>query len=381
MNTKNILVSFLLIASVLLLTATVSAANFSISGVKLDNVDYANTELTAGESVTVKLQLTSDIDAKDVVVKVELGSETAEKTVGVLRNATAKEVVLTIEVPSDFKKDSLDKTMDFEITVEGEEIESGDDLELGTPFNEEVQVLRPSYEVAIKSITASNIVEAGETMSVNVVLRNTGYNDVEDVFVTISVPELGITKSVYFGDIVNAEYEAENPEDDDATDTVVGTISLNVPYSAKSGVYTLQVDAETDDSKNTATREITINNGVSDVAIKSGNDLVLLNPTNKLVVYTVKYLANEEVVVIPAASSKTVTIESSNSDFDVTVYNGETLLSTVKFTGASETTELTSPVFVLTVILAIVFLVLLVVLVVLLTKKPAKAEEFGESYY
>jgi len=36
---------------------------------------------------------------------------------------------------------------------------------------------------------------------------------------------------------------------------------------------------------------------------------------------------------------------------------------------------------VLTIILAIIFVVLLVVLIVLLTRKPAKAEETGESYY
>jgi hypothetical protein len=379
MNTKNILVSFLLIASVLLLTATVSAAEFSISSVKLDNVNISDATLTAGDSVTARIKFSSDVvDAKDVVVRVELGDETVEKVVkNIVKNGSITEVVLTLEVPSDFKKDLLEKTMDFEITVEGEAINSSDDLKLGTPFNEEVLVLRPSYDVAFKSFSVSNT-EAGETMSIDFVLKNTGYNNIDDVYVTVSIPELNLEKSVYLGDLVNVD---EEDTTDDLYNTVSGRISLDLPYSVKSGVYTLQVDVETDDSKDTATKEITINNGVSEIAIKSGNDLVLLNPTNKLLVYTVKYNANEEVVVIPAASSKTVTIGASDSDFDVTVYSGATLLSTVKFGGSSETTELTSPVFVLTVILAIVFLVLLAVLVVLLTKKPQKAEEFGESYY
>ncbi|MCK9568268.1 hypothetical protein M0R72_04945 [Candidatus Pacearchaeota archaeon] len=377
MNTKNILVSFLLIASVLLLTATVSAAEFTVSSVTINGIDAETTTVNAGDTITIKLDVTSDVDARDVVVKAEFGDVEVESELGILYNGTTERVKLTLKVPSDFDDDEVDNSVELEITVEGEEIE-GDDFDNSSSFD--ITVLRQPYEVSIKSVSTNNLVEAGETMSVNVVLRNTGYNDVEDVFVTVSVPELGIAKSVYFGDIVTGYTESDTDDDDD-TDTAVGTISLSVPYSVKSGVYTVQVDVETDDSKDTATKEITINNGVSDVAIKSGNDLVLLNPTNKLVVYTVKYLANEEVVVIPAASSKTVTIDSSNSDFDVTVYSGETLLSTVKFGGSSETTELTSPVFVLTVILAIVFLVLLVVLVVLLTKKPQKAEEFGESYY
>ena len=111
----------------------------------------------------------------------------------------------------------------------------------------------------------------------------------------------------------------------------------------------------------------------------------MLNPTNQLKVYTVKYAETEVAVIVPAASSKSVTIETPTSgeyEFDVLVFSGNELLSTVKFSGTgTPTTSLTSPVMILTIILAVVFLVLLVVLVVLITKKPQKAEEFGESYY
>ena len=57
------------------------------------------------------------------------------------------------------------------------------------------------------------------------------------------------------------------------------------------------------------------------------------------------------------------------------------LVSTITFTGSEEVSQLASPIVILTIILAIIFLVLLVVLIVLVTKKPEKAEEFGESYY
>ena len=143
-------------------------------------------------------------------------------------------------------------------------------------------------------------------------------------------------------------------------------------------------EAENDEATATPVKkEITISNSVSDIAMKSGNDLVLINPTNSLKVYKLVYNSNEVVVILPAASTKSVPIEPSTNEeaFDVSVYAGETLLSTVKFSGSQATAQVTSPVFVLTVILAIVFLVLLVALVVLITKKPQKTEEFGESYY
>lgn len=375
MNTKNILVSFLLIASVLLLTATASAAN--ITEVKVDGIEATgdNVAVIAGDSITVKVVFTAEENATDVRLRAEIEGDTEDTSAVTSKfDIEAGKVyfkTLTLEVPADFDKDELNNELNLNIKIWNSDFKNDTDVTLN--------LQRESYNVAM-AVTTSNA-EAGETMSVDVVLKNVGYNDADDVFVTVSVPELGIKKQVYFGDIVTGYTEADEDADEDDTDTVTGRIALDIPYSAKSGVYTLQVDVEADESKNTATKEITINNGVSEIAIKSGNDLVLLNPTNKLLVYTVKYNSNQEVVVIPAASSKTVTIGTSDSDFDVTVYSGETLLSTVKFGGSSETTELTSPVFVLTVILAIVFLVLLAVLVVLLTKKPQKAEEFGESYY
>jgi len=104
-----------------------------------------------------------------------------------------------------------------------------------------------------------------------------------------------------------------------------------------------------------------------------------------LQVYTVKYLDQTVSVVMSPASSKDVTLQLPTGEykFDAVVYSGNTLLSTVNFSGTNQATtpQLTSPVLVLTVILAIVFVVLLVVLIVLITRKPAKTEEFGESYY
>lgn len=380
MNTKNILVSFLLIASVLLLTATASAYTVdgdlvTVENVKIDGVDASlhNISVVAGDTIEVKIVFTANADASNVRIKAELEGDTEDNTevtsfFDVEENMTYVKT-LTLKVPAEFKKDKLSNELDLSLKIwNSDDKTEVEDITLN--------VQRSSYDVAIKSVMASNTVSAGETMSVDVVLKNTGYNDVDDVYVTVSMPELGIEKSVYFGDLVNV-----SNDEDDEYNTVNGRIYLDIPYSADSGVYELQVEVESDDSKNTATREITINNGISSVAIKSGEDLILLNPTNRLTVYTVKYLANEEVVVVPAASSKTVTVGSENSEFDVTVYSGDELVSTVKFGGSDETTELTSPVFILTVVLAIVFLVLLVVLVVLLTKKPQKTEDFGESYY
>jgi len=384
MNTKRTLVSFLLIASVLLLASTVSAYSFGAGS------DYSNltvkvngdtaavaTDLptvNAGDDLTVQVKFNSSITDS---IKVKATLEGYNKDVTALTSAFDVEAgnsyvkTLTLTVPSDFANSAV--TGDFPLTVKigNEEVSLGN-----------VHVQRDSYHVAIKSVMSSDTVEAGQIVPVEVVIKNDGYNDLSNMYVTAKIAELNVVKQVYFGDLVNVETTVTDTE----KNSMRGTLNLEIPSDAKAGKYTLTVEASNDDTKNTATKDLTVTNSVSDLALKSGTDLVLLNPTNQLKVYTVKYESTESVVVMPAASSKTVPITvptSGDYKFDVSVMSGDKLLSTVNFSGSSQASsvQLTNPVFVLTVILAIVFLVLLVVLVVLITKKPQKTEEFGESYY
>jgi hypothetical protein len=381
---KNILVSVLLVASILCAAGVVSAfsfgqvptADFSNLSVRVNGELIGNglPSVTAGDTITVQVKFTSNVN-DNVKVKLTLEGEDDDTVVSTssfdVEDGKNYIKTLTLKAPSDFDDDSL--SGDFALTLE-----IGDDeFDLG-----DLHVQRTSYDVAVKSILTSSTLSAGSSVPVQIVLENDGYNDLEDLYVTVSLPQLDIEKKVYFGDLVNVEYECED-DCDDEENRVIGTVYLDIPYNVKSGVYTLNVEVTSDDSKNTATKQVTIENSVSDIALKSGNNLVVLNPTSKLAVYTVSYQGKNVAVVIPAQSSQTVPIEvpaSGDYKFDVSVFSGETLLDTVNFTGTAEP-QTASPVLVLTVILAVVFLVLLVVLVVLITKKPQKAEEFGESYY
>jgi len=418
MNTKRILVSFLLIASVLFLASMVSAftvtpttggiaantATIKVDGVT--SVDLASSltnevnvaSVNAGDTVTVQVTFkalsgpTPDVDnnpfvdddsnvydtTSDVKVKVTLEGEkddvTAVTSLFDVEEGKTYIKTLTLKVPSDFQDDLLSDDLTMNVKIWNSDYET----EIS---NIALRLQRPSYDIAIKSVMTSSSVEAGQLLPVDVVLKNVGYNDLEDLYVTASIGDLKLSKQAFFGDLVNVA----NEDDDDNENSVSGRLYLEIPYNVKSGTYTLEVTAENEETSSTMSKDVVITNGFPDIAMKSGNDLVLLNPTNQLKVYTVKYADTETTVIVPAASSKSVTIETPTSgeySFDVAVFSGDQLLSTVKFTGTAQpTTSLTSPVMVLTIILAVVFLVLLVVLVVLITKKPQKTEEFGESYY
>jgi len=398
MNAKKTLVSFMAIAFVLCLVATVSAADLAnINSVEVNGLNAMtnNVAVLAGDTITVKVDFTSSVNASDITVEAEIEGDKqdvqAESVPFDIEDGKMYRKALALQVPFDLKEDlSGDATLTIKI--------SGDGYRTATDYS--IRVQRQAYNADIKSVSVSNTVEAGETIPVDVVLKNLGYNDLDDVYVTASISALGVEKTSYFGDIVALELK----EDDENTAT--GRLLLKIPYNAESGVYALDIEVSNDDTVTSVTKQITINNDLSDVVIAAntkqsaaaGEDaeysLIVVNPTDKLRVYKIVTESSGDVssstdstmVAVAAGSSKTVTITANavsdgNYNFDVSIFSGDELVDTVALELDANGSSVSNPVIVLTVILAIVFLVLLVVLIVLITKKPAKSEEFGESYY
>jgi hypothetical protein len=156
-----------------------------------------------------------------------------------------------------------------------------------------------------------------------------------------------------------------------------------MPYDAAAGKYALQVGVSNADLTESTTKEITVSNDFPQAVMKTKSGLLFINPTNSLELYKVVMPSGEEnIVSVPAGLTKSVDVKASSENYVVTVLkiNGE-VVNSFTFNSSEQGAALGSPVIVLTVILAIVFLVLLVILIVLVTRKPAKTEELGESYY
>jgi hypothetical protein len=432
MNAKRTLVSFLAIATLLVLATSLVSAfvvpttidGFDVTEVTVDGItllpgsDLAS--VTAGETITIKVYFTADlltgyydattdgidndgdgmIDAADVTgtpvgnvdesayshniydesasnvrIRAELqGAEGDSSTTIsglVVGNGHSYVETLTLEVP-EVDDDELSEDMTLTLKIWNSDFET--ELE-----DDQLRVQRESFEVSVRSVFVSNTVEAGQRVPVQVVLENTGYNDLEDLYVTVSIPELGIETRAYFGDLA---VEGDHHHHDDDDDSV--TVYLDVPYTVASGLYTLEVEVANEDfSSNFVEKQVAVTNGFPEVVMASGDNLLILNPTNNLKVYKVVYPSADLTVPVQAGSSKLISIDTPEGEysFDVFVFDGDQLVGTVNYSGVSESETLASPVVVLTVILAVIFVVLLIVMIVLMTKKPEKSEEFGESYY
>jgi len=405
METKKLLVSFLMFACVLFLAASVSATDVgTINEVEVNGIDVLDDPaIIAGETVLVKVEFTSDVNASDITVEVEIEGDKkdvqAETSLFDVEQEHTYAKTLRLEIPFDLK-DKLSGFVDLNIEISGSGYKTTDSYNL--------RIQREPYNLNVLSVSVPQTISAGESFPVDFVLRNIGYNDLDDLFVTVKISALNLEKSVFFGDLVALEcdddanasknygVEIDRRCFEDKTDTANGRIFLQLPYDANPGVYALELEIENEDTVSSKTVQVVIENAFPDGHfIVSGNQLIIVNPTNQLVVYrlvpqstgVISISLSESVVAVPAGLSKTITVDATSDvtgtqTYDVSIFNVDgTLIDTVSFTKTFEGRDVTSPIAVLTIVLAIIFIVLLVVLIVLIGKKPKKAEEFGESYY
>jgi len=404
MNTKKLLVSFVMLLSVLSLVATVGAAQLAtVSKVEVDGLNVnSNPAIVVGDSVDVRVEFNSLVNASDVTVEVEIEGDKkdvkAETRAFDVESGKEYAKTLRLEVPFDLR-DTLSDFVTLNVKV------SGDGFNTEASYTLRVQ--REPFSADVMSISVPQTVKAGETFPVDVVLKNLGYNDLDDVFVTAKISALGVERTAFFGELVALECDDDDTSvenygvdikrkcNEDNEDTVTGRLFLQVPYGAKSGSYTLDLMVENEDTTSSETAQLVVKNAFSSGNfIVSGNQLLIVNPTNEVVVYrlipestgTLSVSVSDSLVAVPAGSSKAVTVNAvSYADetqvYSVSVFTADgTLVDTVNFSTAAQERRTSSPIVVLTVILAIIFIILLVVLIVLIGKKPEK-EEFGESYY
>ncbi len=402
MKTKKLIGLFVAMVSLLLLATSIVSAGtlttISSNNVEIDGVQANSASVVAGELVTVSVEFTADEDDTEVTVEAEMEVNGEEKSIvsdifDVEANNTY-EKVLTLRVPFDLDDEvSDDASLDIEI--------QGKDHDAERTF--ELNVQRPTFNAVLKSVIIPQNAGAGESLPVDIVTKNVGYNDLDDIFVTATIPALGVTKTGYLGDLV----ALENCSDDcDNDDTVMARLYLSVPYTAQSGVYSVEVTVENDDTTSEIVKQFTLRNEIENRVIVTDSkenvaineeaeyEILLVNPTNTLKVYTLSVNSDSEVstdlsesvIAVPAGSSRKLVVnaeaeKSGNYEIAVDVLSGKTLEGTASLQLEAEGSNVANPVVILTVVLAIIFAVLLVVLIVLVTKKPEKTEEFGESYY
>jgi len=423
MNTKFILaflVAILATATFAPFALAVDDLNISnirlyVDGIRADNDSTHHPSVVAGETYTIafKFTYTELEEANDVVVSAWIKGYKDESLVeqdsrygGYITGQRYNEK-LRLTIPEDIDPE---EKLTLYLELEPEDADSWKEAYY-------LYAQRPSDNLDVILVDMDRTAEAGETVAVEVVVKNMGRQDAEDTLVSVKIPELGIVKTTYLEDL----YPIDGAElcsvtgwlswecDEDNEDSAAGRVFLKIPKSADAGVYDVKVTAYTDDTETTVTKTLEVlgtevegrvlanpSNKAFAVGEEVVYELVLVNTGDEITVYelapsesdALSISLSDSIVTVPAGSSKVVKVyvkANREGTFGFAVNaNADGFSEAAQFSATIEGRSIVgggSNMVALTIVLAIIFVVLVVILAVLLTRKPEKSEEFGESYY
>ena len=408
MKSKAVLVSFIALFAMIFALSTVMASEFvNIEDVIVNDISIGLGETSVGhvsDVVPVEVEFKAmDNVSERIKVKVYIEGYKDEISDSVILRTPLKEDVtyrerFSLRLPSSMDLDDLDEDLVLWVRFSAK---GKDSFEYSFAIN----MQKDLYSLNILSVETEDKVIAGSIIALDIVLQNNGNERLDNVYVKASIPDLGVEKKVYFGDI-----SPDSEEDyDDIVDTRNKKIYLSIPRNSIPGIYSIEIEAYNYDTRVIAEKKIVIGSietgilpSVTSKSIAIGEeasfDVVLVNPNDRMVVYSLtpeesKGLIieiSEPIVTVAADSSRTVTVKvkaTQSADegthlVTVNVNSESGLVKQVNFSVNIEGTARRNSVLILTVILAIVFVVLLIVLIVLLTKKPVETEEVeGETSY
>lgn len=240
---KNVLLIPFVAILTLLVVSMASAALTTGIDTKFNGVILSGNTMVGNVGDVVPLRVTFDAaaDASDVRIKVYMEGHRDDVSVRTSRFDIEEGVtytkLLSLELPSDADDLSESYTLYVEVVSSNDRFSK----------TYTVSMQRESYTLEVLSVDYNSRVEAGDVIPVSIVVKNTGYNRMDDTYVVVSIPALGVSARGYVGDLVSTNEDLDN---DDKEDSMNKIVSLMIPADVVSGVYEMEVvvynnDAET----------------------------------------------------------------------------------------------------------------------------------------
>jgi uncharacterized membrane protein len=396
-NMKRNVLLIPFVAVMTLLVASIASAGLAANiDTEFNSVVLGLNTMVGDVDDIVPVRVTFDSIADETDVKVKVYMEGHRDDVSTytdrfdIEDGNTYTKLLSLELPSDSDFLSEEYTLYVDIISRDDKSE----------VQYTISIQRESYTLEILTVDYSSEVSAGDVFPVSVVAKNVGYNRMDDAYVVVSIPFLGVSTRGYLGDLIPAE---DYTDYDDEEDSVYRTVYLKIPENAVNGVYDLDIEVYNDDTDTSVTKLIAVGGSSSTVvlaAVKNQDlnagetviyDMIIVNSADDVKVFNIDSVSNSDlsvsvpsVITVGPDASETVQITvTASSDAEIGTYtfsvdvDGESITFGANVVGSSISTSVVA----LTVILAIIFVVLLVVLILLLTKKERPIEEVETSYY
>ncbi|MDD5254122.1 MAG: hypothetical protein PHG05_03390 [Candidatus Nanoarchaeia archaeon] len=238
------------LALVVFLAVSVTAADYEVNEVKIDGI-------TIDSGKTVYAETDSELEI-EVFILYETGTKTYDDVkvkawVGGYEYGDVEETTepFTVEPGVSYRKvlklalpDDMEGNADYKLHVQVYDSEEVAD-DYTYPLELRVQARRHSLKIQDVIIRPGSSVESGNPLFVTVRVENLGQKKEEDIRVSLSIPELGISARDYI-DELTANEDADSAEDNEDEEDSASSdeLYLRIPENTLPGTYTLNVNVD-----------------------------------------------------------------------------------------------------------------------------------------
>jgi len=286
---NKLYVAVLLVAVMLLGISTVLAENFIVESVEVDDITAEENGnaifVERGQTSVIGVYLEGNGTSDNVKVKAYIGGYEYDDVEAVsdifeVEPGVEYKKYLKLEIPEDLEP-SGDYTLRVKVYDDNDEIEKSYVLR--------IKESRHDLKIQDVIIRPSSKIDAGRPLFVTVRVENLGAKKEEDIKVTVSVPELGISAREYIDELTSSEDSDDNEDNEDEEDSMSSNeILLRIPDDAETGDYDLNVKVEYNRGHSSVTQKevIFVNKGVEEKQPeqKKSETIVSLDSTSKTVV-------------------------------------------------------------------------------------------------
>ena len=159
------------------------------------------------------------------------------------------------------------------------EIFDNDGLSREETFKLAVRKERHSLNLLGVIFSPSSTVEAGRSLRAEIRVENLGEQKEEDILVTVSIPELGVSAKEFIEELVPDENNVA--DDDEETSGSASNLVLFIPKDAKTGEYTVDIKVEFNRGHDVLSekRTILVQGGMTIATISGAQALVSVDMT------------------------------------------------------------------------------------------------------
>ncbi len=249
MNKKNMFLVLFGLVAILIFASSAMAIDLQVGYVKLngDIIDQAdghavNYEVRRGEDLDIRVKLTALKDVKDAVVRADIiGYEYSN-----YEHDSVSDESRTFDLDAN---DTVFKELHLKVPVKLDKdyiklriyVADRDSTSFEETYELHIKGVSRSDAVIVKDFTfmPSNTVRAGGALTALVRVKNIGDYDLDDVKVTISVPELNVVSTETLDDLKADETET------------LEEFLLRIPSSAESKAYDVNIKVDFDEYEST----------------------------------------------------------------------------------------------------------------------------------